>query len=106
MNNNKLPENLIFVDPQPYLEFNWLVKHSLAVVTDSGGIIEEATFMSVPCITLRNTTERPETVTIGTNVLAGENTSQINSYISQIVNGVWKKAKYLICGMVKLVIEY
>ncbi len=93
LNNNKLPENLILVDPQPYLEFNWLVKHSLAVVTDSGGITEEATFMSVPCITLRNTTERPETVTIGTNVLVGENTSQINSYISQIVNGLWKKGQ-------------
>ena len=92
-NKNKLPKNLILVDPQPYLEFNWLVKHSLAVVTDSGGITEEATFMSVPCITLRNSTERPETVTIGTNVLAGDNTSQIKSYISQVINGVWKKGR-------------
>ena len=58
---------ICFVDPQPYLEFNYLVRHAKAVVTDSGGVTEETTVMGVPCMTLRNSTERPETVTVGTN---------------------------------------
>ena len=66
-----LPKNLLFVDPQPYLEFNYLVKHAKAVITDSGGVTEETTVMGIPCITMRNTTERPETVTLGTNELIG-----------------------------------
>ncbi|HSW23074.1 MAG TPA: UDP-N-acetylglucosamine 2-epimerase (non-hydrolyzing), partial [Burkholderiaceae bacterium] len=56
-----LPKNLLFVDPQPYLEFNYLVKHAKAVITDSGGVTEETTVMGIPCITMRDTTERPET---------------------------------------------
>ena len=50
-----------------YLEFNYLVENALAVITDSGGITEETTVMSVPCMTLRDNTERPETVDVGTN---------------------------------------
>ena len=53
----------------PNLEFNYLVKHARGVITDSGGVSEETTVMGVPCVTLRDTTERPETVTIGTNEL-------------------------------------
>jgi len=60
-----LPANLHLVEPQPYLEFNYLVKHAKAVITDSGGITEETTVLGVPCMTLRDTTERPETVSIG-----------------------------------------
>jgi UDP-N-acetylglucosamine 2-epimerase (non-hydrolysing) len=52
------------VDPQPYLEFVHLVRHARAVVTDSGGITEETTVLGIPCLTLRDTTERPETVTV------------------------------------------
>jgi UDP-N-acetylglucosamine 2-epimerase (non-hydrolysing) len=63
--------SLVMVEPMPYLEFNFLVKHAKAVITDSGGITEETTVMHVPCITLRNNTERPETVDIGTNELVG-----------------------------------
>ena len=66
-----LPKNLLFVDPQPYLEFNYLVKHAKAVITDSGGVTEETTVMGIPCITMRDSTERPETVTVGTNELIG-----------------------------------
>ena len=66
-----LPGNLRFVDPQPYLEFNYLVRHAKAVITDSGGVTEETTVMGVPCMTLRDTTERPETVEIGTNEILG-----------------------------------
>jgi UDP-N-acetylglucosamine 2-epimerase (non-hydrolysing) len=55
--------------PLGYLEFNYLVERSKAVITDSGGITEETTVMGVPCMTLRNNTERPETITLGTNEL-------------------------------------
>ena len=58
-----------YVDPQGYLEFNYLVRHAKGVITDSGGITEETTVMGVPCLTLRDNTERPETVTLGTNEL-------------------------------------
>ena len=74
-----LPKNLLFVDPQPYLEFNYLVKHAKAVITDSGGVTEETTVMGVPCMTMRNTTERPETVTMGTNELIGTDPAQIEA---------------------------
>ena len=64
-------ERLHMVDPMSYLEFNYLVERSFAVVTDSGGITEETTVMGVPCLTLRDNTERPETITVGTNELIG-----------------------------------
>ena len=54
-----LPKNFFMVDPQPYLEFNYLVKNAKAVITDSGGITEEATVLGVPCMTLRDSTEHP-----------------------------------------------
>jgi UDP-N-acetylglucosamine 2-epimerase (non-hydrolysing) len=60
---------LHLVEPMGYLEFNYLVQHAKAVITDSGGITEETTVMGVPCMTLRNSTERPETVDLGTNEL-------------------------------------
>ena len=62
-------ERLIQIDPMGYLEFIYLLKNARAVITDSGGITEEATVLDVPCMTLRNSTERPETITIGTNEL-------------------------------------
>ena len=65
------PGVIHYVDPQRYLEFNYLVKHAKGVITDSGGITEETTVMGVPCLTLRDTTERPETVAVGTNELIG-----------------------------------
>ena len=67
-----LPVNLVVVEPQPYLEFMYLLQRSALVVTDSGGITEETYALDIPCISLRSTTERPETVTDGTTVLAGE----------------------------------
>lgn len=65
------------VDPMSYLEFNYLVNRSLAVLTDSGGITEEATMMRIPYMTLRDNTERPETITIGTNELIGTDPENI-----------------------------
>ena len=55
---------LFIVDPLGYLEFNYLVSNSLAVITDSGGITEETTVLGIPCLTLRDN-ERPETISIG-----------------------------------------
>ena len=83
--------NLIIVDPLGYLEFNYLVQHSFAVITDSGGITEETTVMGVPCLTLRDNTERPETITIGTNELVGTNPENIKPAINKLFEGSWKK---------------
>ena len=83
-------ENLHLVDPMTYLEFNYLVENSFAVITDSGGITEETTFMGIPCITLRDNTERPETVTIGTNELIGTNPSTIKPTLKKLFNKEWK----------------
>lgn len=84
-------ENLHIVDPMGYLEFNYLVKNSKAVITDSGGITEETTVMGVPCITLRDNTERPETCTIGTNELIGTNPEAIRPALEKLFSGNWKK---------------
>jgi UDP-N-acetylglucosamine 2-epimerase (non-hydrolysing) len=86
-----LPENLVFVDPQPYLEFNYLVKHAKAVITDSGGITEETTVMGVPCLTLRNNTERPETVEMGTNELVGTSPAALGPALDRLFAGNWQK---------------
>jgi UDP-N-acetylglucosamine 2-epimerase (non-hydrolysing) len=84
-------ENLHLVDPMTYLEFNFLVENSLTVITDSGGITEETTFMGIPCITLRDNTERPETITIGTNELIGTNPAAIKPTLKKLFNNEWKK---------------
>ncbi len=88
---DELPESLRLVDPQPYLEFNFLVKNSKAVITDSGGITEETTVMGVPCLTLRNSTERPETVTIGTNELIGTDPTALAPALDKLFAGQWKQ---------------
>jgi UDP-N-acetylglucosamine 2-epimerase (non-hydrolysing) len=85
------PAHLLTVEPQPYLEFNYLVKHAKAVVTDSGGITEETTVMGVPCVTLRDTTERPETVTLGTNELIGTDPTALQPALDRLFAGQWKK---------------
>lgn len=86
-----LPSNIRMVEPQPYLEFNYLVKHAMGVITDSGGITEETTVMGVPCMTLRTTTERPETTTIGTNELLGIQPEALRPALDKLFAGAWKK---------------
>jgi len=81
---------LYLVDPMGYLEFNYLVERSKCVITDSGGITEETTVMGVPCMTLRNNTERPETVTQGTNVLLGTNPDALAPALEKLFKGEWK----------------
>jgi UDP-N-acetylglucosamine 2-epimerase (non-hydrolysing) len=83
--------NLHIVDPMGYLEFNYLVERAKAVVTDSGGITEETTVMGVPCITLRDNTERPETCTVGTNELIGTDPAAVKPALDLLFCGQWKK---------------
>jgi UDP-N-acetylglucosamine 2-epimerase (non-hydrolysing) len=83
--------NLKLITPLGYLEFNYLVENAKAVITDSGGITEETTVLGIPCITLRNNTERPETVIIGTNELIGTNPSAIKPAMDKLFAGTWKK---------------
>ncbi|MER8479341.1 UDP-N-acetylglucosamine 2-epimerase (non-hydrolyzing) [Mesorhizobium sp. M1163] len=86
-------QGLHFCDPQPYLEFNYLVRHAKAVITDSGGVTEETTVMGVPCMTLRDSTERPETVTIGTNEILGTDPDALRAALERLFSGGWKKGR-------------
>ena len=79
------------IRPLGYLEFNYLVKHSFGVITDSGGITEETTVMHVPCLTLRDNTERPETCEIGTNFLVGTDPKKIKPALERLFHGEWQK---------------
>ena len=83
--------NLHIIEPLGYLEFNYLVKYAKGVITDSGGITEETTVMGVPCLTLRDNTERPETVTVGTNELVGTNPEAIKPALEKLFGGGWKE---------------
>jgi len=85
--------NMHCVDPQGYLEFNYLVKHAKGVLTDSGGITEETTVMGVPCLTLRDSTERPETVTVGTNELVGTDPANLAPALARLMAGRWKQGR-------------
>jgi UDP-N-acetylglucosamine 2-epimerase (non-hydrolysing) len=81
-------KNIVFVEPQGYLNFMYLIKNSFAVITDSGGISEETTVLGIPCFTMRNNTERPETQTIGTNTLVGTSIENLEKIFGEfLVNG-------------------
>jgi UDP-N-acetylglucosamine 2-epimerase (non-hydrolysing) len=80
-----------FLEPVPYLEFVGLQKHAAVVITDSGGIQEETTFLGVPCLTVRENTERPVTTTIGTNVLVGRDTVKMRTELARVMSGERKK---------------
>jgi len=86
-----LPVNLLFVEPPPYLEFNYLVRHSKAVIADSVGITEENTVIGVPCMTLHDNTERPETVAVGTNELFGTDPAALQPALDSLFAGHWKQ---------------
>jgi len=86
-------KRLFLIPPLPYLEFNYLVERSKAVITDSGGITEETTVMGVPCMTLRDSTERPETITIGTNRLIGTDPKAIQPAMETLFSNNWKKGR-------------
>ena len=83
-------DKLVVTGPMSYLEFIYMIKHSAGVVTDSGGITEETTVLNVPCMTLRNSTERPETVTMGTNEIVGTDPNNIVPFLKKLIAGDWK----------------
>ena len=82
----------LLVDALSYLEFGWLTAHAKGIITDSGNVAEEATFNSVPCITLNDYTEHQETVSVGSNVLVGEDPEKLRAAVAQMVAGTWKKS--------------
>jgi UDP-N-acetylglucosamine 2-epimerase (non-hydrolysing) len=86
-----LDSHVVLTDPLGYLEFLWLQQHAIGVVTDSGGIQEETTYLQIPCITMRQNTERPITVELGTNILVGQDTDRLENEIARILNGQAKK---------------
>ena len=83
------------IAPLSYLEFNYLVENAKAVITDSGGITEEASIMNVPCMTLRDNTERPETIALGTNELVGTDPKNIKNYLRKLFNNQWKEGQLI-----------
>lgn len=89
--NNK---NLILTEPLGYLEFIQLMSHAQAILTDSGGIQEETTYLGVPCLTFRDSTERPITVTMGTNqLLADLDPDKTYQALLEILQGNSKKGQ-------------
>jgi UDP-N-acetylglucosamine 2-epimerase (non-hydrolysing) len=86
------PGSIYVLPPTPYLEFIGLMSHSTAVLTDSGGVQEETTFLGVPCLTLRPNTERPSTVELGTNEIVGLDRERILTCLCAIARGAWKPA--------------
>jgi UDP-N-acetylglucosamine 2-epimerase (non-hydrolysing) len=85
-------KRLIFLEPLGYLEFLCLQKNAALVITDSGGIQEETSFLNVPCITMRENTERPVTVKSGSNYLVGQDIKRLNSIFHLILAGNAKQA--------------
>ena len=85
-------KNIVFVEPQGYLNFMFLLKNSFAVITDSGGISEETTVLGIPCFTMRNNTERPETQTVGTNTLVGTSIANLNKMFGDLLQNGTRKA--------------
>ncbi len=88
-------DKLTFLDPLSYLDFLALQREAAVVITDSGGIQEETTFLGVPCLTLRNNTERPVTVSMGTNILVGQDPGRLRHELSKIMAGERKTGTIL-----------
>ena len=91
MNTAKALPNLRIIEPQGYLDFLALTASARFVMTDSGGLQEETTALGVPCLTLRENTERPITVSIGTNILVGTDPFQIVTESKRILAGHTKQ---------------
>ena len=91
--DHNINPNLIITEPIGYLDFIWLIANANLILTDSGGIQEESTFLGVQCITIRKTTERPITVEIGTNHLVGDDFIKAEKIAQEILNGKIKNGK-------------
>jgi UDP-N-acetylglucosamine 2-epimerase (non-hydrolysing) len=83
-------DQLRVLDPLPYVDFLGMLAHAQVVITDSGGIQEETTYLGVPCLTLRENTERPITVSLGTNVLVGRDPERLRSELARVLAGKQK----------------
>jgi UDP-N-acetylglucosamine 2-epimerase (non-hydrolysing) len=83
-------KKLRLMEPVPYIEFLSLLRRATVVITDSGGIQEETTYLGVPCLTLRSNTERPVTITMGTNVLVGRDLARLRLELTKILDGKQK----------------
>jgi UDP-N-acetylglucosamine 2-epimerase (non-hydrolysing) len=83
--------HLNLLEPLPYIEFLALQRRATVVVTDSGGIQEETTYLKVPCLTLRDNTERPVTVTMGTNTLVGHEGARLRAELARVLHGEQKQ---------------
>ncbi len=90
-NFNTIPDKITILDPLSYFEFIYLLKNCKIVITDSGGITEEATYLKKPCITLRDNTERPETLLEGSNVLVGDSIKKLGNAFKNLYKKNWKK---------------
>lgn len=86
-------DNIQLSDPIGYIDFISLIKNSSFVITDSGGIQEETSFLGIPCVTLRTTTERPVTVKMGTNYLVGDDLQRAKNLSFEILDNKYKKGK-------------
>lgn len=84
---------LHLLEPRPYIEFLALQKNAAVVITDSGGIQEETTYLGVPCLTVRKNTERPVTVDCGTNVLVGQDGAKIRAELAKLLEGKRQPAR-------------
>ncbi|MFB3787135.1 MAG: non-hydrolyzing UDP-N-acetylglucosamine 2-epimerase [bacterium] len=86
------PNTFILCEPLGYIEFLFLLRNAKFVITDSGGIQEETTYLNIPCLTLRENTERPITITCGTNTLIGEDFPKFHREVEKILNGSYKQS--------------
>jgi UDP-N-acetylglucosamine 2-epimerase (non-hydrolysing) len=82
---------LIVLEPLPYVEFLGLQSRAAIVITDSGGIQEETTYLGIPCLTLRENTERPITVSVGTNILVGSDAKKLRAEFVRVLEGKAKR---------------
>jgi UDP-N-acetylglucosamine 2-epimerase (non-hydrolysing) len=88
-----IPDNLHLLPPQPYLEFLWLLQHCRGVLTDSGGVSEEATYLQKPCLILRPNTERPETIETGSGELERDHPERLMQLLAQLKVSAWKQGQ-------------
>ena len=104
---------LLQTEPMKYLEFIYMIKNAKGIITDSGGITEEASVLNIPCMTLRSSTERPETITLGSNELVGIDPSNLIPFLKKLQTGDWKKStipplwdgktsERIVCDLLKL----
>ena len=85
------PGQLLLLDPLPYIDFLAMQTRATVVITDSGGIQEETTYLGIPCLTVRENTERPITISMGTNVLVGRDRDKLTRELAKVLDGKAKK---------------